>query len=110
MNKSRSHPRFDSGEKFLDYLNTAYPQLHTAYEGAFWLSYMGDHSVDKRMNEAQAARDAFRADPVLKAQAASLARKSKGSIKDRLKIWERFFGLYQTPPEAFAIRTKVAEL
>ena len=100
----------DSGSKFLDYLNATYSKSHKAYEDAFWLSYMGDHSVDKRMNEAQAARDAFRADSDLKAKTAALMSKSKGEIKRRLKLWLNFFSLYQTPPEALPIRKKIAKL
>ena len=65
---------FDSGTGFLDYLNSAYSKLHKTYEDAFWLSYMGDHSVDKRMNAAQTARDTFRSDTALKAGRLDLGR------------------------------------
>ncbi|MDE1974977.1 MAG: hypothetical protein KGI49_00500 [Patescibacteria group bacterium] len=112
--KNKSH--FEDGRTFLDYLNATYSKLHKAYEDDFWTSYMGDHSVDKRMNEAQTARDAFRADPKLKAEAERLVKESKGKtasdrkIKDRLKLWIHFFSLYQAPPHAAAIKAKATAL
>jgi hypothetical protein len=54
--------KFKNPKQLLDYLNTTYSKLHTAYENAFWISYMGDHSIDKKMNTAQAKLDAFRSD------------------------------------------------
>jgi hypothetical protein len=96
-----------TGIQLLDSMNAAYSKLHTAYEDAFWLSYMGDHSVDKKMNEAQARRDAFRANVDLRKEVKDSIRISKGEVKRRLKIWDHFFGLYQTPSEAFKIKDKV---
>lgn len=102
--------RFKSGAAFLDYLNATYSRLHKAHEDYFWMSYMGDHGADKRMNEAQARRDAFRADPALKAEAERLAGMSKGKIRNRLKLWIHFFSLYQAPPRAAVIKTKATAL
>ncbi len=99
-----------SAKEFLDYLNKEYSKLHTAYEKNFWLSYMGDHSVDKAMNKAQAARDAFRADPKLKAETEQYMRMAKGEIKRRLGLWDHFFSLYQAPAHAAAIKDKVSAL
>ncbi len=96
--------------ELLKYLNTAYPKLHTAYEDAFWLSYMGDHSVDKKMNVAQTVRDEFRANVELRREVQACMKQSKGKLKSRLAVWDNFFSLYQTPPEAFKIKDKVNAL
>jgi oligoendopeptidase F len=99
-----------SAEAFLEHLNTTYRKLHKEYEEAFWLARMGDHAVEASMNDAQAKRDAFRADPKLKAETEAHIRASKGDIRDRLKLWQRFFSLYQAPQEATAIQKKISEL
>jgi len=103
-------PTFTSATALLDYLNTTHTKLHKTYEDYFWLSYMGDHAVDTKMNEAQLARDTFRANPELKAQVEYFLKKSKGPLKKRLHIWKRCFELYQMPPEASVIKQRVADL
>lgn len=85
----------------LEYLNTTYTKLHAAYEKLFWISYMGDHSVDDKLNKAQADRELFRSNTKL----ADAVRGKKG-----FENWQRFFDLYQIPEHALDIRKKIAEL
>ncbi len=101
---------FDTASKLLEYLNTSYNKLHTKYEEYFWLSYMGDHSVDKKMNEAQANRDAFRANSELKLKIEQLIKKTTGEQKKRLQSWNHFFSLYQTPDHAVPLKKKAIKL
>ncbi len=103
-------PRFSSTKALLEYLNTTFARLHKNYEELFWLSYMGDHSVDKSMNNAMALRDSFNANPDLKKEVEFHIKRSKGILKQRLELWKHVFGLYQLPPHALPIKNKIIEL
>jgi oligoendopeptidase F len=96
--------------KLLDRINSEYSKLHLDYEQAFWLSYMGDHSYDDAMEKARIKRDEFRSSIELREEVKVALKTSTGKNKDRLKIWDRFFGLYQIPKEAEGVKTKISRL
>lgn len=96
--------------RYLDQLNREYLALHKAYEELFWTSYMGDRSVDARKDQAQAARDAFRASPERLAQVKALMRGADAKTKARLAAWKRFFELYQAPPELLELKRRINAL
>ncbi len=105
--------------QLLNSLNREYKKLHKTYEDYFWLSYMGDHSVDKKMNSAMAKRDAFRANPAFVAQIQKIldSTKTEAQItteeaeeKERLGHWLKFFSHYQTPKKALPLKNKINKL
>ncbi|MDO8742609.1 MAG: M3 family metallopeptidase [bacterium] len=97
-------------QTFLEQMNQGYLKLHKEYEELFWISYMGDHSVDKRMNTARAARDAFQGSTGHLQQAQELLKKASPKDKKRLNIWIAFFKQYQSPAELFELRSRIGVL
>lgn len=95
-----------TAEKFLNRLNTEYFKLHKEYEELFWVSRMGDHSVDKSRERALRELDAFRSNQDLKDEAVLLFTKANKSTKNRLQIWIDFFNQYQMTSEARVIKAK----
>lgn len=97
-------------DKLLEKLNNTYSKLHTKYEELFWISYMGDHSVDKQFNAALKARDAFRSDPRYPNIIEELISTGTKQQKIRLGYWKSFFSKFQIPKEVLAIKAKIDTL
>ncbi len=99
-----------TASELLAQLNAQYVKLHRAYEEYFWLSYMGDRTVTKAMNEALAKRDAFRADAVMYLKVCEAHKKAKGTNKKKLASWKLFFEKFQTPLKLLTLKNTIAEL
>jgi len=110
MRKKGSKIKNRTAPELLDYLNNTYLKLHKSFEDNFWLSYMGDHSVDKKMNKAESVRDTFSSNTILKTEVEELIKTSKSHTKKRLQLWKRYFDRYNIPKEAVAIKNKAGEI
>lgn len=96
--------------EFLDLLNTKHAKLHHAYETLFWISYMGDHSVNDKMKKALEARDQFRANRKLYDEVKMFLKTASQKDKVRLNYWKLFFEKYQMPESVLGIKKKIDEL
>jgi oligoendopeptidase F len=97
-------------QKFLFELNSEYLKLHQNYEELFWISHMGDHSVDLKKTAALQKLDTFRSNKDLREEALSLLTKSDTKIKSRLQIWIDFFEQYQMSIEASGVKKEIDAL
>ena len=102
--------QWKTAKALLDYLNTTYPKLHTAYEELFWISYMGDHSVNPAKDEAQNNKELFTTNEELSEAINSFLIKSTGTIKESLLLWRKFFDCYQVPAKTKELKKKITEL
>jgi Zn-dependent oligopeptidase len=97
-------------EKFLNELNQLNFKLHKRFENFYWLSHMGDHSVDRKLAAAQAARDAFRADSKYPERIKEYLKDVDPNNKRRLQNWLLYFSCYQMPKKALALKDQIAKL
>ena len=97
-------------QKLLEKLNSTYARLHTQYEKLFWDVYMGDHSLQDKMDEAQNRRDAFCADSKMMDKVEKALVYAEGKDKENLEGWKLFFGKYQTPKELISLKERIVNL
>jgi oligoendopeptidase F len=103
-------PAEQTAQLLLDELNETHRRLHKNYEDLFWISYMGDHSVDKKKDTALAARDAFRGSQSYATTINEMLPSVTVATRKRLQIWLDFFKANQVPAEAVAIKQKIDKL
>lgn len=99
-----------AAQLFLDKLNVDYANLHRNYERLFWISYMGDHSVDEKKNRALFKLDAFRGSKKMLEQTRDQKQLAPKKLQDRLQVWVDFFEQYQTTDEVTVLKKKIDEL
>ena len=97
-------------QKLLKKLNSIYARLHTRYENLFWDVYMGDHSLQNKMDEAQNKQDAFCADSKMMDIVEEALVCAKGKDKENLEAWKLFFEKYQTPKELIFLKEQIVNL
>ncbi len=98
--------------ELLKEFNSQYTTLHEKFEELYWVFKMGDHSVENQMNAAEKERDAFRSNPNNLKKILDLLSFSDLNTEQakKLRIWQDFFRLYQTPPELVSLRDEIANL
>ncbi len=97
-------------ETFLDSLNKQYFKLHKSFEDLYWVSYMGDHSVDDKLTAAKNKLNEFRADINISSKVTKFSQISNIKLKERFLLWKRFFSVWQTPKELLELKDKIMKL
>ena len=98
--------------ELLGELNATYLRLHLAFEELFWLFKMGDHSVEVAMNAAEKERNIFRSSSEYLGRVRIMLADHSVSReeKNRLRIWEGFFKLYQVPTELINLYDEIMNI
>lgn len=107
---SKKKETSSSASKLLTKLNTSYRGIHRIYEQLFWVSYMGDHSVDAEFQKAQVAREKFRTNEILAEQVKVAMQTASEEECVKLRQWQWFFSKFQTPKHVKNIFTKIVAL
>ncbi|MES2225318.1 MAG: M3 family metallopeptidase [Patescibacteria group bacterium] len=99
-----------TAEKALAKLNSDLLKLHKNYEELFWISYMGDPSVDARKDAAQGKIEVFRSSATNLEMVRALREGANAATKARLDAWIYYFEANQSPAETLPLKEKVAKL
>ncbi|MFT7507410.1 MAG: Zn-dependent oligopeptidase [Acidimicrobiales bacterium] len=108
--KAKKETKVTNVKTLLHTLNTTYLRIHTNYEKLFWISYMGDHSVDDRFEKAQIARETFRSNEKLLHKVTEALHGATKKETKLLEQWEHFFSKFQTPVEAKGVFKQIISL
>lgn len=95
----------------LEKFNTEYLTVHMEYERLYWISYMGDKSIDIDFQQAKVQWDNFRESREnAKIIDECLKNETDEELQKRLQHWKHFFKLYQTPDTMSLLREKITAL
>ncbi len=95
--------------QFLEQLNAEYLELHQQYEEYFWISYMGDHSIDDEYQNAQTELEQFKTNKDYAEQIDTYLENMEESSELKLRLEQRkyFFSLNATPEHIKTLKEKV---
>jgi len=98
-------------EDFLEKLRITNFKLHKKYEDLFWISYMGDQSVDNKKTEAEKEKDAFFSDTDIKQKIDNYLELVKDEKqKESLMFWKNFFDTNITPKSLLNLKNNISKL
>ncbi len=97
-------------ENYLESLNERYYGIHKRYENYFWASYMGDSSVDEKMSDALAKKNAFAGNDKALTTVREMISCASDKQKRRLQYWEEYFSVSQIPEHVLELRTNISKL